>query len=59
MSLPFDDQGSVVIRQQQEFTAKLQDDGSPVIRKRRVPVVLHCDIIKEQPFWRDNPDVLA
>lgn len=52
-------QGSVVIRKAQEFVAKHKEDGTPVVRSRREPVVLYCDIIKEQPFWRDHPDLLA
>lgn len=47
-----------MIRQQQEFVAKEREDGTTVVRSKRVPVVLHCDIIREQPFWRDNADLL-
>jgi len=51
--------GSVVIRRHQEFVAKQQEDGTAVIRTRRVPVVMYCDITKEQPFWSENSDLLA
>lgn len=53
-------QGSVVIRQQQQVdVGKQREDGTPVLRTRRVPVVLHCDIIRDEPFWASNPELLA
>ncbi|KAF8069682.1 rgt-1 [Scenedesmus sp. PABB004] len=37
--------GSVVLRLPVEAVAKLRDDGTPVLRRRREVTVLHCDII--------------
>lgn len=38
--------------------AKVKEDGSSVLRERRVPTVLHCDIIKQDPFWSSRPQLL-
>jgi hypothetical protein len=75
-------QGSVVVREVQSVAAKLREDGTPVMRERRVrpgpavqglaldftaaaccmhmqvPTVLHCDLIKDEPFWTSRPKLL-
>lgn len=48
----------MLIRRKQQEVAKHREDGTPVYRERSAPVVLHCDIIKDQPFWADNPQIL-
>ena len=48
-------QGSVVIRQRRRVVVKVDGDGNSVERERSEPTVLHCDIIREEPFWKENP----
>ncbi|GIL64566.1 hypothetical protein Vafri_18462 [Volvox africanus] len=50
--------GSVIIRQRALVEVKRRDDGSPVMRERSVPTVLHVDIIRDE-FWESNPQLLA
>ncbi len=47
----------MVIRQPVRYVAKVREDGTPVERERVEPVVLHCDIIRDD-FWRAQPELL-
>ncbi|KAL6752626.1 histidine tRNA 5'-guanylyltransferase [Haematococcus lacustris] len=53
--------GSVVLRQKQDVVAKEAgaDGGAPVVRSRSVASVLHCDIIRDKPFWKEHAHLLA
>ncbi|GLC49307.1 hypothetical protein PLESTB_000205100 [Pleodorina starrii] len=50
--------GSVVVRQKALVEVKRREDGSPVMRERALPTVLHVDIIRDE-FWKANPHLLA
>lgn len=50
-------QGSVVIRQR-VTVEKQTPDGRIKLKERLQPVVLHCDIIKDD-FWQQHPELLA
>lgn len=49
--------GSVVVRQENEVTTT-NSKGEQVTRVKRVPMVLHVDIIRDQ-FWQDHPEILC
>lgn len=49
--------GSVVIRQR-VTVEKQTPDGRIKLKERLQPVVLHCDIIKDD-FWQQHPELLA
>ncbi|KAL4437020.1 hypothetical protein ABPG75_004159 [Micractinium tetrahymenae] len=49
--------GSVVIRQR-VTVQKQMPDGRTKQKERLEPVVLHCDIIRDD-FWRQHPELLA
>ena len=39
---------------------KVNSEGGPLERERSEAVVLHCDIIRDDPFWTvDHPGLLA
>ncbi|GFR47391.1 hypothetical protein Agub_g9107 [Astrephomene gubernaculifera] len=50
--------GSVVIRQKALLEVKRREDGSPVLRERSVPTVMHADIIRDD-FWEAHPQLLG
>ncbi|KAG2497128.1 hypothetical protein HYH03_004719 [Edaphochlamys debaryana] len=50
--------GSVVVRQKAMVEVKQREDGSPVLRERALPAILHCDIIGDG-FWQERPHLLA
>jgi tRNA(His) guanylyltransferase len=51
--------GSVVIRVEKKHIVegRTTASGEPVVRTKRVPTVLHVDIIKDA-FWKDHPEIL-
>lgn len=49
----------MVIREKQQVEVKKKEDGTPVMRERVIPVVLHCDIIRDEPFWVEHPGILS
>lgn len=49
--------GSVVVREDREVTGP-NTRGEEVTRVRRIPVVLHVDIIRDR-FWQEHPDILG
>lgn len=48
--------GSVVVRQESEVTTT-NTRGEQVKRMKRLPTVLHVDLIRDH-FWQENPDIL-
>jgi tRNA(His) guanylyltransferase len=50
--------GSIVIRRKCIVVVKTDAEGRPIERERVEPVVLHCDIIRDE-FWREHPELLA
>lgn len=48
--------GSVVVRQESEVTTT-NSSGEQVKRMKRLPTVLHVDLIRDE-FWREHPDIL-
>ena len=55
-------QGSVVVRHRRKVVVegKVNAEGKPVERERSEAVVLHCDIIRDDPFWTvDHPGLLT
>ncbi|PNW74008.1 hypothetical protein CHLRE_13g581550v5 [Chlamydomonas reinhardtii] len=50
--------GSVVIRRKTMVEVKQRADGTPVLRERNLPTVLHTDIIREE-FWQEYPHLMA
>ncbi|KAJ2964306.1 hypothetical protein NQZ79_g833 [Umbelopsis isabellina] len=50
--------GSVIIRQETEVKSISAQTGKEVTRQKRVPTVLHDDIIGDT-FWEQHPELLA
>ncbi|CAO3682494.1 unnamed protein product [Umbelopsis vinacea] len=50
--------GSVIIRQETEVKSISPKTGEEVVRLKRLPVVIHDDIIGDQ-FWKHHPELLA
>ncbi|KAI9286995.1 Thg1 C terminal domain-containing protein [Umbelopsis sp. AD052] len=50
--------GSVIIRQETEVKSVSQKSGEEVVRLRRLPAVLHDDIIGNE-FWKEHPELLV
>lgn len=48
--------GTVIIRQDTEVTSA-NSKGQDVTRTRRIPTVLHVDIIRDE-FWEHHPEIL-
>lgn len=42
----------------EQVEVKQLPDGTPVIRERCLPCVLHTDIIRDK-FWAEHPELLA
>eukprot|EP00892_Ulva_mutabilis_P001933 jgi/Ulvmu1/11740/UM008_0153.1 len=49
--------GSVVVREDREVTSK-NTRGEEVTRTKRLPAVIHVDIIRDK-FWDDHPEILG
>ncbi|RUS34220.1 Thg1 C terminal domain-containing protein [Jimgerdemannia flammicorona] len=50
--------GSVVVREEAEVTSLSAKTGLEVVRRKRIPTVLHVDIIGEE-FWKSRPELLG
>lgn len=48
----------MVIRRKTMVEVKQRADGTPVLRERNLPTVLHTDIIREE-FWQEYPHLMA
>ncbi|KAG1679116.1 hypothetical protein FOA52_000471 [Chlamydomonas sp. UWO 241] len=50
--------GSIVLREKRLAIVKHDDEGRPVERLRTEVVVVHCDIIRDEPFWKEHLTLL-
>lgn len=47
----------MVVRTRQPTVVKHREDGTPVVRERLEPAIMHCDIIKDE-FWTTHSNIL-
>ena len=64
--------GSVIIREKRDLllrrlieqpntvsTSLTREEVEQMSESAYETVVLHCDVIREKPFWADHPDLLS
>ncbi|KAJ8766825.1 hypothetical protein K2173_008379 [Erythroxylum novogranatense] len=51
-------QGSCVLKREVEDIVKYTDNGSPVKRLRKRPIIVHSENIAGRSFWNEHPNLL-